>query len=171
MGNLFTLFYGPKEKRLLMVGLDNSGKTTILYNLKLGEVMKTVPTIGFNVEEVQYKKLKLTVWDIGGQDRLRPLWKHYYNGVNAVIYVIDTNDSERINESLEELKKLVEDDLLRSVPILIYANKIDLPHRISINELNQKCVGIMKTYWLQTCCANTGDGLYEGLEWLNKQIK
>ena len=171
MGNLFTLLYGPIEKRVLMVGLDNSGKTTILYNLKLGEVMKTVPTIGFNVEEVKYKKLTLTVWDIGGQDRLRPLWKHYYNGVNAVIYVIDTNDYDRIQESLEELKKLVDDDQLQSVPILIYANKIDLPHKININELNQKCVGIMKTYWLQTCCANTGEGLYEGLEWLNRHIK
>ena len=90
MGNLLSsLFNYKKEKRVLMVGLDNAGKTTILYNLKLGEIRKTVPTIGFNVEQITYKKLNLTVWDIGGQDKIRPLWKHYFNGVNAVIFVID----------------------------------------------------------------------------------
>ncbi len=82
--------------RILMVGLDGmlplsraagalltqcapaAGKTTILYKLKLGEVVTTIPTIGFNVETVQYKKIEFTVWDVGGQDKIRPLWRHYF---------------------------------------------------------------------------------------------
>ena len=70
--------FGKKEMRILMVGLDAAGKTTILYKLKLGEVVTTIPTIGFNVETVEYKNISFTVWDVGGQDKIRPLWRHYY---------------------------------------------------------------------------------------------
>ena len=84
MGNIFaSLFGGKKKMRILMVGLDNAGKTTVLYRLKLGEVVATVPTIGFNVETVQYKKLTFDVWDVGGQHKLRGLWKHYYQGTQV----------------------------------------------------------------------------------------
>ena len=69
---------GKKEMRILMVGLDAAGKTTILYKLKLGEIVTTIPTIGFNVETVEYKNISFTVWDVGGQDKIRPLWRHYY---------------------------------------------------------------------------------------------
>lgn len=66
-----------------MLGLDAAGKTTILYKLKLGESTITIPTIGFNVETVQYKNINFTVWDVGGQHLVRPLWKHYYPGTNG----------------------------------------------------------------------------------------
>ena len=75
---LFAGLFGKKEMRILMVGLDAAGKTTILYKLKLGEVVTTIPTIGFNVETVEYKNISFTVWDVGGQDKIRPLWRHYY---------------------------------------------------------------------------------------------
>ena len=75
---LFDKFFGKKEMRILMLGLDAAGKTTILYKLKLGEVVSSVPTIGFNVETLEYKKIKFTVWDVGGQDKIRLLWRHYY---------------------------------------------------------------------------------------------
>merc|ERR1711870_176385 len=79
MGSIFAKLYNPKkEMRILMVGLDAAGKTTILYKLKLGEIVTTIPTIGFNVETVEYKKINFTVWDVGGQDKIRPLWRHYY---------------------------------------------------------------------------------------------
>merc|ERR1712154_71057 len=87
------------EMRILMVGLDAAGKTTILYKLKLGEVVTTIPTIGFNVETVEYRNLSFTVWDIGGQDKIRPLWRYYYQGTHALIYVVDSNDRERIDDS------------------------------------------------------------------------
>eukprot|EP01084_Bolivina_argentea_P177274 306591_1 len=80
-----TKFKGKKDYRILMVGLDAAGKTTILYKLKLGDVVTTIPTIGFNVETVEYKNINFTVWDVGGQDKIRPLWKHYYKGSQAVI--------------------------------------------------------------------------------------
>jgi len=78
ISKLFDKFFGKKELRILMLGLDAAGKTTILYKLKLGEVVSSVPTIGFNVETLEYKKIKFTVWDVGGQDKIRLLWRHYY---------------------------------------------------------------------------------------------
>ena len=73
-----------------MLGLDAAGKTTILYKLHIGEVLSTVPTLGFNVEKVQYKNVVFTVWDVGGQEKLRPLWRHYFNNTDALIFVVDS---------------------------------------------------------------------------------
>ena len=81
-----------KEFRVTMVGLDAAGKTTVLYNLKLGEVVTTIPTIGFNVETVEFKNVSFVVWDIGGQKKIRPLWRHYYQNTSAVVYVVDSSD-------------------------------------------------------------------------------
>jgi ADP-ribosylation factor protein 1 len=89
--------FGKKEMRILMVGLDAAGKTTILYKLKLGEVVTTIPTIGFNVETVEYKNISFTVWDVGGQDKIRPLWRHYYQNTQGLIFVVDSNDRDRID--------------------------------------------------------------------------
>merc|ERR1711967_203752 len=89
---------GKQEMRILMVGLDAAGKTTILYKLKLGEVVSSVPTIGFNVETLEYKKIKFTVWDVGGQDKIRLLWRHYYQNTQGLIFVVDSNDRDRIEK-------------------------------------------------------------------------
>ena len=86
---------GKQEMRILMVGLDAAGKTTILYKLKLGEIVTTIPTIGFNVETVEYKNISFTVWDVGGQDKIRPLWRHYYQNTQGLIFVVDSNDKVR----------------------------------------------------------------------------
>merc|ERR1712228_976404 len=91
-----TLF-GKQEAGVLMIGLDAAGKTTILYKLKLGDVVTTIPTVGFNVETVEYKNISFTVWDVGGQDKIRPLWRHYYQNTQAVIFVVDSSDKERID--------------------------------------------------------------------------
>merc|ERR1712159_177642 len=96
-GKLFKGLIGKKEMRILMVGLDAAGKTTILYKLKLGEIVTTIPTIGFNVETVEYKNISFTVWDVGGQDKIRPLWRHYYQQTQALIFVVDSNDRERLS--------------------------------------------------------------------------
>jgi ADP-ribosylation factor family len=101
---LFDRLTSKKESRILMVGLDAAGKTTILYKLKLGEVVTTIPTIGFNVETVEYKNISFTVWDVGGQDKIRPLWRHYYQNTQGIIFVVDSNDRDRIPEGM--LKKL-----------------------------------------------------------------
>merc|ERR1711953_389918 len=116
---------GKQEMRILMLGLDAAGKTTILYRLKLGEVLTTIPTIGFNVEQVEYKNISFTVWDIGGQDRIRKLWPYYYQNTQAIIFVIDSNDRDRIEDARDELSKIVNEDDMRDAALLVFANKQD----------------------------------------------
>jgi len=163
------LNWGKKEVRILMVGLDAAGKTTVLYKLKLGELVTTIPTIGFNVETVKYKNLNFTVWDVGGQDKIRPLWRHYYQNTNGIIFVVDSNDRDRINEASEELQKMLREDELRDAAVLVFANKQDLPQAMSVAEVTDK-LGLhamrSRKWYIQAACAKTGDGLYEGLDWL-----
>jgi len=169
------LFDNKKDTRLLMVGLDAAGKTSILYKLKLGEIVTTIPTIGFNVETLEYKKLRMTMWDIGGQDKIRPLWKHYYVGSHGIIFVVDSNDDERLDgrdegSAKEELWRLLHEDELRGCPVLVYANKQDLPRAKSVMEIVERLElnKIKGRPWhIQACTAKTGDGLYEGLDWMN----
>ena len=127
MGNVFASIWarmlGNKEMRILMVGLDAAGKTTILYKLKLGEVVTPIPTIGFNVEEVTYKNISFHVWDVGGQDKIRPLWRHYFQNTQGLIFVIDSNDRERVGEARDELHRMLQEDELRDAVLLIFANK------------------------------------------------
>lgn len=92
----FENLFSKQDLRALMLGLDSAGKTTILYKLKLGEFVTSVPTIGFNAEVVEFQKVKFTIWDVGGQDKIRKLWKHYYQNTQALIYVVDSSDKERI---------------------------------------------------------------------------
>merc|ERR1711963_1117199 len=135
----------------LMVGLDAAGKTTILYKLKLGEVVTTIPTIGFNVETVEYKNISFTVWDVGGQDKIRPLWRHYYQGTQGLIFVVDSNDRDRAEDAREELNKMLSEDEMRDAVLLAFANKQDLPQAMRNRQ-----------WFIQSACATTGDGLYEG---------
>lgn len=146
---LFDKLWGKKEMRILMVGLDAAGKTTILYKLKLGEIVTTIPTIGsrfpsdktcvpnaatltmnalgFNVETVEYKNIQFTVWDVGGQDKIRPLWRHYFQNTQGIIFVVDSNDRDRVVEAREELQRMLNEDELRDALLLVFANKQDLP--------------------------------------------
>merc|ERR1711982_145361 len=117
MGLTFTKLFAKlgykKEMRILMVGLDNAGKTTVLYKLKPGEVVTTIPTIGFNVETVEYKNISFTVWDVGGQDKRRPLGRHYYQNTQGIIFVVDSNDRDRIEDAKEEMHRMLNEDELR----------------------------------------------------------
>mmetsp|Transcript_50988 Transcript_50988/g.87358 ORF Transcript_50988/g.87358 Transcript_50988/m.87358 type:complete len:184 (+) Transcript_50988:77-628(+) len=167
---LGSLGFGNLEKRIILVGLDASGKTTILYKLKLGESMVTIPTIGFNVETVKYKNVEITMWDIGGQDKIRPLWRHYYNGSDAVIFVVDSNDVHRMDLAATELHKFLAAEELRDACLLVLANKQDLPNSVSASEVAEK-LQLNKLrgreYYVQSCVATSGAGLYEGLDWLS----
>jgi len=157
-----------------MVGLDAAGKTTILYNLKLGEIVTTIPTIGFNVETVEYKNVSFTVWDVGGQGKIRPLWRHYFQSTQAVIFVVDSNDGERIAEAREELERMLAEDELRDASLLVLANKQDLPNAMNAAKITKE-LGLdslrNRNWYVQATCASTGDGLYEGLDWLSNQVK
>ena len=137
-GKLFDMLAGKEEKRILMVGLDAAGKTTILYKLKLGEVVTTIPTIGFNVETVEYRSISFTVWDVGGQDKIRPLWRHYYQNTQGIIFVVDSNDRDRIDAANEELHRMLNEDELRDAVVLVFANKQDLPNALSPADVTNK---------------------------------
>ncbi|OQR79412.1 ADP-ribosylation factor 4-like [Tropilaelaps mercedesae] len=173
MSSLFNRLFGKKQVRILMVGLDAAGKTTILYKLKLGEIVTTIPTIGFNVETVEYKNICFTVWDVGGQDKIRPLWRHYFQNTDGLIFVVDSNDRERISESQEELMKMLNEDELRDAVLLVFANKQDLPNAMNAAELTEK-LGLNslrgKKWYIQATCATQGQGLYEGLDWLCNEL-
>eukprot|EP00929_Paragymnodinium_shiwhaense_P083514 TRINITY_DN44554_c0_g1_i5.p1 TRINITY_DN44554_c0_g1~~TRINITY_DN44554_c0_g1_i5.p1 ORF type:complete len:403 (+),score=56.67 TRINITY_DN44554_c0_g1_i5:77-1285(+) len=161
------------EARVICVGLDASGKTTLLYKLKLGEIVTTIPTIGFNVETVEYKDVAFTIWDVGGGDKIRPLWRHYFQKTQALVFVIDCADRDRIEDAREELHKLLREDELCDAVLLVYANKQDLPNAISVAEVTdhlQLHTFRNRRWYIQAACATTGDGLYEGLDWLSKSF-
>merc|ERR1711892_205612 len=178
MGSMFTKLFdsliSKKDMRILMVGLDSAGKTTILYKLKLGEIVTTIPTIGFNVETVEYKNIGFTVWDVGGQDKIRPLWRHYFQNTQAVIFVVDSNDRERVSEARDELARMLNEDDLREAVLLVFANKQDLPRAMNAAEITDK-LGLHsmknRNWYIQATCATSGDGLFEGLDWLSSQLK
>ncbi|KAL0967686.1 hypothetical protein UPYG_G00255580 [Umbra pygmaea] len=138
MGKMLSKIFGNKEMRILMLGLDAAGKTTILYKLKLGQSVTTIPTVGFNVETVTYKNVKFNVWDVGGQDKIRPLWRHYYTGTQGLIFVVDCADRDRIDEARQELHRIINDREMRDAIILIFANKQDLPDAMKPHEIQEK---------------------------------
>lgn len=167
-------YFGEKEARILVLGLDNAGKTTILYRLQVGEVVSTIPTIGFNVETVSYKNIKFQVWDLGGQTSIRPYWRCYYPNTQAIIYVVDSSDVERIGISKEEFHAIVEEEELKDALVLVYANKQDLPGALSdaqvaealgLSDIRSRDWAIFKT------SAIKGEGLFEGLDWLANTLK
>eukprot|EP01106_Pelomyxa_sp_JSP_P009202 TRINITY_DN2513_c0_g1_i1.p1 TRINITY_DN2513_c0_g1~~TRINITY_DN2513_c0_g1_i1.p1 ORF type:complete len:319 (-),score=76.73 TRINITY_DN2513_c0_g1_i1:107-982(-) len=176
---LLSVFTLPKiavpsfqDSRILWNGLDAAGKTTMLYKLKLGEIITTIPTIGFNVETVSTKGFEFVVWDVGGEDKIRPLWRHYWQNTKALVFVVDSNDRERIAEASEQLMRSAVEDELADIPILIFANKQDLPQSMTVTEVTDK-LGLAllpilgHPLWLtQGSCATSGEGLYEGLDWL-----
>ena len=172
--SLFDSLFGHKEMRILMVGLDGAGKTTVLYKLKLGEVVTTIPTIGFNVETVEYKNISFTVWDVGGQSKIRPLWRHYFRNTQGIIFVVDSNDRSRIAEARDTLQTMLGEDEIRNAVLLIFANKQDLPDAMTAAEITEK-LGLQsirqRQWFIQSTCATTGEGLYEGLEWLSTTLK
>lgn len=170
---LSRIFSSKREVRLLMVGLDGAGKTTILYKLKLGEVVTTIPTIGFNVETLHYHNLSFVVWDVGGQDKIRPLWRHYYRNTQGLIYVVDASDRERLSTARDELHMIVSDHEMQGAVVLVMANKQDMPRAIGISQLAEalelRSLG-SRAWHLQGTCAINGEGLYEGIDWLARVV-
>jgi len=162
----------PEHHRYLMVGLDAAGKTTILYRLCLGEIVTTIPTIGFNVETVVHRGTRLTVWDVGGRDKIRPLWRHYFQNTKGLIFVVDCNDHDRLPEVQSELQRFLCEDELRDASILLFANKQDLPNAMTGQALTAalRLREVTERPWhVQECCAVSGEGLTEGLNWIVTQ--
>ena len=121
------------------------------------------------MERVDYKNIVFTVWDVGGQDKIRSLWQHYYQGTHGLIFVVDSNDQHRMELAKTELYRLLQNDELRNATVLVFANKQDLPNAMCTSEIMDKLQlsALRNPWYIQPCCAVSGSGLYEGLDWLS----
>jgi ADP-ribosylation factor-like protein 3 len=124
------------EVRILVLGLDNAGKTTIMNRLSGDEIQDIKPTQGFNVKSCQSDNFKMNLWDIGGQKAIRPYWRNYYDGTDVLIYVIDSTDTRRLQETGLELQELLKEQKLQKVPVLVFANKQDIMTALPGDQVN-----------------------------------
>ncbi|CAO3670587.1 unnamed protein product [Umbelopsis vinacea] len=132
---LRSLFF-KTEMELTLVGLQNSGKTTLVNVIASGQFIEdSIPTVGFNMRKVTKGSVTLKLWDIGGQPRFRSMWERYCRGVNAIVFVVDAADHDKIDAARSELKSLLEKPQLSSIPVLVLGNKNDLPSALNVDEL------------------------------------
>eukprot|EP00199_Chlamydomonas_sp_CCMP681_P003593 CAMPEP_0119104100 /NCGR_PEP_ID=MMETSP1180-20130426/2401_1 /TAXON_ID=3052 ORGANISM="Chlamydomonas cf sp, Strain CCMP681" /NCGR_SAMPLE_ID=MMETSP1180 /ASSEMBLY_ACC=CAM_ASM_000741 /LENGTH=181 /DNA_ID=CAMNT_0007088773 /DNA_START=124 /DNA_END=669 /DNA_ORIENTATION=- len=167
-------WFSGKEYKVVMVGLDNAGKTTILYRMSLGETVQSTATVGSNVEVVRYKNIQMEIWDLGGQQSLRPFWATYFKMADCVIMVVDSTDRARIGVTKAELMILLENEDLARTPILVLANKQDLKDAMSQEEMTTALSlhSVRNHDWhIQACCALTGEGLLEALAWVYQRTR
>jgi len=174
LSKVWQRLFSKQEMRILMFGPD---ATTILKKLKtqlkLDEdlVVTTIPTIGFNSETMEYKNLSFTAWDVAY--KIHPLWRHFYQNAQGIIFVVDSNDRDRIEDAREELTKMLNEDEMGDAVLLVFANNKDLPNAMSAAEVTDK-LGLHnmhnRQWFLQSACATTGDGLVEGLDWMSRSL-
>ncbi|XP_075941831.1 putative ADP-ribosylation factor-like protein 5C [Anarhichas minor] len=165
--------FGDKEHKVIIVGLDNAGKTTILYQFLTKEAVHTSPTIGSNVEEIVVRKTHFLVWDIGGQESLRASWYSYYGNTEIVIVVVDSTDRERLTLTKAELHRMLAHEDLEKAAVLILANKQDVNGSMTAAEISQ-CLTLESlsshSWHVQACCALTGEGLPASLDWMKSRV-
>ncbi|KAJ0032731.1 hypothetical protein NQD34_002812 [Periophthalmus magnuspinnatus] len=164
-----------RTPQVLILGLDSAGKTTLLSYLLTGHPMATSPTIGFNVGSIDLdKKNSLTLWDVGGQRTLRKNWKYYIDDVQALVFVVDSTDKERLPEAAKALKRFLSEDKVEGLPLMVLANKKDKPNSMSIREISDQ-LNLPKLedrdWQIQACSAEKGLGLSQAFTSVNKMIK
>ncbi|KAG9646126.1 ARF/SAR superfamily, partial [Aureobasidium melanogenum] len=163
-----------KEMRILMLGLDNSGKTSIVKNI-MGEDINTVsPTLGFIIKTIDYDGYKLNIWDVGGQKTLRTYWKNYFEKTDTLIWVVDGTDRERIDDCRQELEGLLLQERLMGASLLVFKNKSDVAGCMSSEEIRKALqLDTIHTHrWnIMECSALTGLNLQEGLKWVVQDAK
>ncbi|KAJ6651563.1 hypothetical protein lerEdw1_020839 [Lerista edwardsae] len=156
------------QARILLLGLSGAGKTTVLYRLKLNEPPRTIPTVGFNVETIQpVNNITFTMWDVGGGDKMKAMWRHYYADTDGVVFVVDSVDCSLFEEARFNLQAVMSAADLDGVPLVLLANKQDLPGACPPVELAEK-MGVERKrhgpeWHVQGCCAVSGDGLPEAM--------
>ncbi|KAI8145023.1 ADP-ribosylation factor-like protein 2-like protein [Fennellomyces sp. T-0311] len=162
-----------KEIRILMLGLDNAGKTTILKRIN-GEAIDTIsPTLGFNIKTLQHDEYKLNIWDVGGQKSIRSYWRNYFEQTDALVWVVDSADRLRLRDCKEELAQLLQEERLAGATLLVFANKQDLAGALSEQELREalELDSIKSHHWaIQACSAVTGDNLLKGMDWVVSDV-
>lgn len=162
-----------KEMRLLVLGLDNAGKTTIIKKFNGEDIDKISPTLGFNIKSLQYQNFKLNVWDIGGQKTIRSYWRNYFEQTDGVIWVVDSSDKMRLDDTKAELHSLLKQEKLMGATLLIFCNKQDIQGSLTCDQIKQylELDSITTRHWgIIGCSARTGDGLLEGIDWIVRDI-
>ncbi|CEG44697.1 arl1-family small gtpase [Plasmopara halstedii] len=155
MSKVFAALFGSKEVRILILGLDNAGKTTILYRLQADEIEQTV-------------------WDLGGQTSIRPYWRCYYPNTDAIIYVVDSADVDRLNIAKQELHAMLEEEELKDSILLVFANKQDQKGALNAAQISEAMglSDIRNRQWsIKETTATQGSGLFEGFDWIVTCIK
>lgn len=179
MGSLFSSIVGSfssvRRAKVLMLGLDGAGKSTLLYKLKLNETVNTIPTLGFNVETVQINRhVSFTIWDLGGQKSIRQLWKHYLTGCEGLLYVVDSADKDRFSVVQEELSWILNEQEMSGVPLVVLANKQDLPRALAPDEVASK-LGLPlvkdRPWYVHGTSAVSGEGLRTAIQEFSKMVK
>lgn len=178
LSSVWSLFNGNRPYKLLILGLNNAGKTSILYHLQLGHSITTQPTLGGNTEHLtitnKANQINFSCWDLGGQEQLRSYWRLYYDQTDAVIFVVDAVEHSRFPQAKEVLHQLLtEEPALQNAVLLVFANKQDLPEAASPADLVE-VLGLGKfkhrTWTLMGCSATTGESLREGLVWISEKL-
>ncbi|NXS42141.1 ARL14 protein, partial [Balaeniceps rex] len=165
-----------KQANILMLGLDSAGKSTLLYKFKYNDVFLTIPTIGFNVDMIETgKDFTLTFWDVGGQQKMRQVWCNFLENTDGLLYVVDSSDKQCLDESKKEFELILKNEFMKSVPVVVLANKQDLPGALNAEEItrrfNMKKCCSDRNWYVQPCCAITGEGLSEALQKLTTFAK
>lgn len=168
-----------EQYSVLILGLDNAGKTTFLetlkkeFNVASKDLSKITPTVGQNVAHIKLDKGNQTIkfWDVGGQESLRALWSEYYSQCHGIIFVMDSTDRTRIDECVDILNGIVADDDVESLPILMLANKQDRPDRMELHDIKQsfnKLAEILsaRDSRVLPVSALTGEGVRDALDWM-----
>jgi small GTP-binding protein len=174
MSLLQKLFSRTKRVNITICGLDQAGKTTIVNYLLKGEHVETVPTMGVNRETIDFPKLKMNVFDLGGQEDFRGIWAGINEKSDALIYVIDSSDTVRFEETRELFYKIINTQIGTETPVLILLNKVDLSNRISRSEFLQQ-FNLDDIHQMQWACyetsAKTGEGIFESFSWFINQLQ
>ncbi|KAJ3043762.1 ADP-ribosylation factor-like protein 2 [Rhizophlyctis rosea] len=159
-----------KEMRLLMLGLDNAGKTTILKRINGEDISGIAPTLGFNIKTLDHKGFKLNIWDVGGQKSIRSYWRNYFEQTDGLVWVVDSADRpDRLEDCKKELAELLKEERLAGASLLIFANKQDLPSALTKAQIAKllDLQSIQTHHWqIEGCSAVTGDNLLTGMDWI-----
>ncbi|KAG1753284.1 ADP-ribosylation factor family-domain-containing protein [Suillus lakei] len=162
-----------REMRILFLGLDNAGKTTILKKINGEDISSVSPTLGFNIKTFIHRKYTLNIWDVGGQRTLRPYWRNYFEQTDAIVWVVDSGDRMRMRDCREELHNLLLEDRLSGASLLVFANKQDIHGSMSDLEISEALdlPGIKSHNWkIWSCSAVTGLNLIQGLDWVVEDV-
>ncbi|XP_032074040.1 ADP-ribosylation factor-related protein 1 [Thamnophis elegans] len=183
LSGLYKYMFRRDEYCILILGLDNAGKTTFLEqtktrfnkNYKGMSLSKITTTVGLNIGTIDAGKARLMFWDLGGQDELQSLWDKYYAESHGVIYIIDSTDEERLSESKRAFEKMITNEVLEGVPLLVLANKQDIENCLSIPDIKtafSDCINKIgkRDCLTQSCSALTGKGVNEGIEWMVRSV-